>query len=246
MDLKNSYNLKISNSRGSILIQVIMGMFILTLMSLGMLSMIETSMRARSLIDIKMMLDNIRTEAFKNITSKDSRLQTENNHLNFIKTCDPVAPPAVPPEGCSDLYEGVVKYFDNYGEVYNDSTDATSGFNIQGFPCTTFDSLAGNDACPFRMEIRWRAACVPTAAAGTCPKPKMFYLVKFHYKPFKKTLPLNIVRYNFDQMLVTTASTTEGPATDEESCTRLSGTWVTPAAPRPPFCAMSDSIIEWY
>ncbi len=235
------------SNQGNALLQTLLAMFILGIISLGMLSMIQTMQKSRSILDLKMTLDNFRSETLKNITSSQARNATELDHTHFVKTCDPVVPPAIPGEGCSKEYEGVVKFLDENGDVFNDSTQLSAGFNFNGFPCNSFDPVNGNDQCPLRIEVRWRSACIPTDSTGTCYLQKKFYLVKFKYKPNVAKFSLNIGRYDFDETLISSAGGSNQVPDTKTICEKLGGTWVKPTAPRPEFCVMSDGWqINWF
>lgn len=53
---------------------------------------------------------------------------------------------------------------DASGDLINEATSATAGFNLRGETCDTFNN-DGNDACPLRFDLTWEPV---NCNAGTC------------------------------------------------------------------------------
>jgi type II secretory pathway pseudopilin PulG len=51
--------------------------------------------------------------------------------------------------------------------LYYDSTVATNGFDKAGAACSAFDSVSGNDNCPFHVVLYWIATCGATTPCNT-------------------------------------------------------------------------------
>ena len=83
-----------------------------------------------------------------------------------------LAPGAIPTQ---------IKILDTSGAVFYDATSPTSGFDLRGQPCSTFNATTGNDACPFRANISWAPA---DCSLASCPIPELVNVfVTFKYKP---------------------------------------------------------------
>src|SRR3989344_6008500 len=43
--------------------------------------------------------------------------------------------------------------------IYPGTANPVHDFDLNGLPCNAFQSVGGNDSCPLRLELRWRAVC---------------------------------------------------------------------------------------
>ncbi len=71
--------------------------------------------------------------------------------------------------------------------VYYDPAGASNGFGPTGAPCTTFDSLKGNDACPFHFSLSWTAIC----PLPGCSPPQVQISGALSYAPASARFPIN-------------------------------------------------------
>lgn len=67
--------------------------------------------------------------------------------------------------------------YDVDGTLIFDGRVATSGFGIDGQPCSSFDAIKGNQDCPFRPTFTWSPVCATAPCIGT---PLIVY-VDFQY-----------------------------------------------------------------
>jgi len=71
------------------------------------------------------------------------------------------------------------------------SSNLSTGFDLGGKPCTSFDSVNGNDQCPIRFEVTGEMACsangVCTATVNSTQKvsidPQLRINIKLKFKP---------------------------------------------------------------
>ena len=104
---------------------------------------------------------------------------------------------------------------DSMNGVVYDSTVPTNGFKIGGALCNTYDDLDGNDQCPLRMDLSWRAVCT---APCLNPQIKILGIVKFRPKSPDLRVAFNPAKYNIDLFRGSTIGSTA------EMCAMLGGT----------------------
>ncbi len=103
----------------------------------------------------------------------------------------------------------------NPGSVIFDSTNPSNGLTSKGIPCNTF-SAAGNDACPFRYDLKWSAVCTP----GNCVSPQVVVNAILMYRPLTPTkLVLNVDRYSINSFY---------PGSSSSSCLASSQVFAVP------------------
>lgn len=85
------------------------------------------------------------------------------------------------------LYDGASS------QPYFDATRATNGFTANGRPCTGFNSNEGNDACPFRFELRWSAVCTNPAS---CVQPQVQVSATLRYVPKTPSAVMNLANFS--------------------------------------------------
>lgn len=83
--------------------------------------------------------------------------------------------------------EGPIATMNANGEIVFDATVAENGFRFDGTLCKGFDAQKGNDQCPLRFDMQWRALCVDT----DCLNPQVEITGKLLFKPKDQKLILN-------------------------------------------------------
>lgn len=88
------------------------------------------------------------------------------------------------------------KEFDLYdadGTLIFNSSSPTAGFRYDGTKCDTY-SVNGNDNCPLRASLQWRAVC----ANAPCTSYESFISIHFQFSPKSKSkkFPFNSANYN--------------------------------------------------
>jgi len=81
-----------------------------------------------------------------------------------------------------------------YSPWNGDMTTANAnGFSENGAPCSSYDGVAGDDDCPFRMELSWVAGC----GGGFCLTPAITITGTFNYSPtFDRRVIMNTSFYD--------------------------------------------------
>lgn len=161
-------NMRTGNSESGFgLIEVIIAAAILSIVALGITTLVEDMLRVQKKSNSVAVINNFRTM----ITA------AVQNGLSWEKTVADVAAATGNPSMqclrddtslCANdaLADLNLKDSDN-GLAYYSAT-ANHGFSYDGKYCTSFPS----DACPFRWILQWQAKC-PTAAACNSPNVKV-------------------------------------------------------------------------
>jgi hypothetical protein len=118
------------------------------------------------------------------------------------------------------------------------TTDSSSsGLDVNGRPCNSFNAVSGSDQCPFRIEASWVPLC-----QADCFSPEVRIRVNFIYRPSEANanrMVLNMDRYTFRLYRLPFAETAES------TCIAQGGAYVNgvciidPRAPCPDGTAVS-------
>ena len=156
-----------SSESGFGLIEVIIAAAILSIVALGITTLVEDMLRVQKKTNTVGVINNFRTiitAAVQNgrsweLTVADAVAATGNPSMQCLRddttTCaaDSLADLNLKDSGGLPAYYGAT---------------ANHGFSYDGSYCTTFPS----DLCPFRWNLQWQAKC-PTAAACNSPNVKV-------------------------------------------------------------------------
>lgn len=194
------------------------GSFIVLAVSKLLLNTFELESTAKK----KFWIESIKSEIINGLRGRESWQQTissaKNSSMNCVQNLTP----------CNPLVDnGLIEVLDAQGGRIFDSTVPTNGFNERGEFCNSFNSLSGNDACPFRYEIRWSPTCV-----GSCTNPEVRLDISLLYKPSKSNVRIDTQKHAlllyrspiFDSLSAncTTLNGVFNPATGLCEWTRLS------------------------
>lgn len=167
------------------------------------LQYLTTAQKEKRRLEVATMLENKRSIIGHEITKSKSRRESIKIETNYAKDCDPGSTPTptfpLTSAACGSQFGGTANFTNENGTLIVETLTANVGFDYSGQRCTTFDATAGNDACPFRAEMRWLANCVPTGTTGACQNPEIFYDVTFLYKPASNAIVINPAKYAFNQ-----------------------------------------------
>lgn len=86
-------------------------------------------------------------------------------------------------------------------QVVVDGIDSKAGFSPRGSPCTTFSMNGGDDACPFRFDIKWQAVCDPSDSS-TCIQPLILINAHLYYRPKTIQQPINEDLYSINSFYI--------------------------------------------
>lgn len=90
---------------------------------------------------------------------------------------------------------GDFNLMDASGKMIVETKKPTSGFTRDGTPCNTYKEQVGNDLCPYRMKLSWRALC--KASPCTNPLIEINGTLDRSTKSFNKLPQLNLANFRF-------------------------------------------------
>lgn len=178
----------IRSHSGFTLVEVMLGVGILGIFVLGIGYLTSLNTKAQMSFQSDEWLEQYRAELMRALQDETAWAQMiadpANTGFDCLRTHSDCTAVSTTPERI------LVK--DRDGRVISDTSQPTSGFDVRGQPCTTFDGVNGSDQCPYRVGVSWRAFC-----AINCVNPEVRVRVDFVHKPGPGTPQKNITRYNF-------------------------------------------------
>jgi prepilin-type N-terminal cleavage/methylation domain-containing protein len=155
--------------------------------------------RAVTLAKLEVVKENLQRtlgndQAWQNTLEMGALPQSQSNMacLGNLTKCNPGSYPFT-------LYNGRVRPNPSTQltaqDIVFDSTNLNAGFDMQGQACNQF-SMAGNDACPFRYDLRWSPVC---PAGVPCVNPQVMITAKLLYKPSGLKPPANWVNFSSER-----------------------------------------------
>lgn len=182
------------NERGFGLIEVIIVAAIISIIALGIGTMISDMFAAQQKTSQVGNLNSIRARLIETLNSPAHWTETINHTSNDTSL------------GC--LREGTAACATGFSSAFNivetgptvlfPAATATAGFRLDGTTCNTFSTVTPDPLCPFRWDITWVATCT---GAGTCKTPDIQVLGAFRYAAGAKVNfggGFNPATYSFD------------------------------------------------
>lgn len=170
------------------LIEVMVAAAIISIIALGIGTLIDDMMKAQKKTTTSGAISSMRARIIANIQNGEAWTRSAADAtLNPNMTC--MRGGGV----CTDETEYPLALKDAAGaEVYY-ATVANHGFNYDGVGCTNYP----NGSCVFRWNLRWTSLCTPSAAQ--CASPSVTVIGTLEYTPGTLRLPggFNPASYNF-------------------------------------------------
>lgn len=197
----NTFSL-LKSKKGLSLIEVMIVVGIMSLVGLGVTSLLTNVAKVQRKGSVKSELQVVVQNVKANLLDDDSWVQTINAYpLGSPKLIDCLRDDVDPANYCvSGTSVSDITLRDPAGNVFYDGETPTAGFQESGAPCNTFDPLPGpgNDDCPFRYDVTVEMTC---ASGGTCQKPKVELVASLQVNPASKgqsKFNINTNNYDFD------------------------------------------------
>jgi hypothetical protein len=173
---------------GFTLIEVMIGIGLASLVSLGGLYLMISSTKSVRRGSESYWTTEIRNEIFAAIKNDlawaQSVAQADNLNLACLRTRT----------SCMTTL-GNIDIYDAGGKLLAASLNPAAGFSSNGTICYGFDPVNGNNSCPFRTQIYWAPICESTS---TCLNPEPFIHVSFIYRPKVGEGTQNLQTWGFD------------------------------------------------
>lgn len=181
------------NQRGFGLIEVIIVAAIISIIALGIGTMISDMFAAQQKTSQVGNLNSIRARLIETLNSPAHWTATMNHASNDGSL-------ACLREGtgnCATAFTAPFNVVETGGVLYPSAT-ATAGFRLDGTNCNTFSTVAPDPTCPFRWDISWVATCT---GAANCKTPDIQIIGNFVYAAGAKVDfggGFNPATYSFD------------------------------------------------
>lgn len=205
----------LTNSKGFGIVNVLMAAGLVSMTALSVASVLSKQSKDQSEFMLKTQVTEIRRSLLSAIAS-DSAWQ-ETLTRNAVMRC---LSPHQKYCGPNQTETADIILYDASGQVFYDGTKPTGGFRIDGLPCDTY-STSGNDNCPVKAFLKWRAACT----SGDCTQIENFVSLSFVYSPSskEKKFPFNARNYGVEEVSRIKISASESPVLE---CARKSSFFI--------------------
>jgi len=164
------------SNRGLTLVELLVSVSLVSILALGAAVLGSQVVKFSSQISSVDAAQTIRERALEIINSEQGWNRTISNAANAaVFNC------LVLGTDCSAAPGGQFSIVDS-GGLWTDHTNGNWGFDASGLPCTSYNSAAGNDACPFRLNVSW----MPICAGAPCTNPEIRIVGNLEFSPATK------------------------------------------------------------
>jgi len=207
---------EITASSGFSILEVMIAVGILSVASYFVVSLLHSSLKGSVQTNVTVQAENIKRNLVNNFTNDPSWINTLTATQN-LSCLLPLYSGGAASCPAGD-YTNIVLVKDggpSPGGLLYDSSNASNGFDSNGFKCSGFTS-AGNDKCPFRVDITVSLSC----PAG-CDDPQVRIIGDMKYAPVNPAFKasFNPSKYHFDFIRSQEASSLQS------SCDMLDGVY---------------------
>lgn len=164
------------DARGFGLIEVIVVVAIISIVALGIATMMQDMFSQQQKASQRGMLNSTRTRLLETLQSPTGWAAMVANSANDASlACMRVG------NTCAHGTTGAFNIVDSSGTVVYPSATATAGYRPDGTTCNTFSTSTPDPSCPFRWAFVWTASC--PSGSGSCPAPDVHITGTFSYSP---------------------------------------------------------------
>jgi len=190
---------------GFSLLEIVIAMGLLGVGGFFMASMLQTSLKNSTQMNVTTQADALRRNLVKTIANDSAWKNTVNANSATGLGClaplytnppDPAAKSTCAPNTTTPIGNIVVMNGGpSGGHVVYDSRPTNNGFTATGAPCNSFVKVGGNDLCPFRMDLAVNIIC-----GQNCDRPQVKVMGTMTYAPKNSTFDVafNPGRYGFN------------------------------------------------
>ncbi len=188
----------VRNNKGFTLIEIAIAMALVAVLLAGGYSLLFTGKNLQNKSQAMFWLTTLRGDIIAAVKNKDgfeaTALDATNAAMNCIKQ-KIQTPTAI--ISCADQTGPVPKVFDKNKKIVVDTSSPSAGWDINGIACDTFDATNGNNECPFRYEVSWKALC----ADEGCSSPDHIFKGELKVAFKRKDISINPITYGFNIFL---------------------------------------------
>jgi len=147
-------SLPVNSEKGISLVGVLMLVGLLGIASIGIVTWNKQKLATNRQINVQSTAEQIKQKLLGAVISPDSWAATSGHNSSAFSSPHVLSTATAV---STDLYPSLDLYLSNGSApptlLYR-STDPQAGFNLQGDACSPFNSVSGNDECPFRYEVK--------------------------------------------------------------------------------------------
>ncbi len=186
----------LGNQKGLSLVEMMVVVTIMSLVGLGMSSLLTNMVSIQKKTEKKDVLLQMKNLIEANIKDNNAWANsvihaTNNTTLNCLR--DTVG-------NCADgAVQTNFNIYNRANTLVFQGASATGGFSPEGVLCNTFNATTGNNLCPFRYNLRWTARC--PGGVNPCNKPVVHVVGDLVVNPANKSDPsnnINVGAYRID------------------------------------------------
>jgi len=188
---------------GFSLLEIVIAMGLLGVGGFFMTSMLQTSFRNSTQMNVTTQADALRRNLVNTISNDSAWGNTVNANGSlsclaplYTNPPNPTAKSTCAPNTITPIGNIIVKDGGpSGGNLVYDPRVTTNGFTATGAPCNNFVKAGGNDLCPFRMDLAVNIIC-----GANCDKPQVKVMGTMAYVPKNSTFDasFNPARYGFN------------------------------------------------
>jgi len=174
------------NSKGFSIIQALVAAAITSIVSLGVVSMLESSRKVQRRTSLFSTLNELRTRIETNLRDQTAFNNTINSNLTapFSQIRSGSSVTQILPANAVKfvMYEAGGVAWDLLGTAASDTVGPYNGFSEKGTPCSTFSPVAGSgtDECPISYRLLISAECT---LVSPCKDPQLTVGARLVYNP---------------------------------------------------------------
>jgi Tfp pilus assembly protein PilE len=176
------------NKKGFSIVQVLVAAAITSVVSLGVVSMMESSRKMQRRTSLMSTLNDLRARIETNLRDQTAFNNTINGNSTSpfaqLKTSSLVTENTATTPVKFKMYDPAGLAWDMLGTAASDTAGPYSGFSEKGTPCTTFSPVlgSGKDECPISYRFLVWANC-PKGTDTTCKDPQLTLVARLVYNP---------------------------------------------------------------
>lgn len=176
------------NAKGMGLIEVMVSVVLLAITILASMMLVSNSLVSTKYASTESALQVVRTNVMNILQSDLAWYNTVQDGANTNLSC------LQTPVDCSTQSGSFILHDASNTSLYN-LTSATSGFDLNGGFCTTFDAVTGNAACPIHLNLIWQPVC--PGYYNPCLNPQEVFTGVFTVNSGQAQIAINSARFNF-------------------------------------------------
>jgi prepilin-type N-terminal cleavage/methylation domain-containing protein len=188
-----------NDKKGMSLVEIMVVVVIMSLVGLGTTTLFKNIIETQRKNTVKSSMSQVRDNLKRNIQNDQAWVNTVNAYPISSSSLGCLRDNIIQTAWCS--HETSIDNFnvrDTQNNMFYQASQATRGFTADGQDCNSFNSGAGNDACPYRYNLNIVLRCPD--GNSQCRKPQMTIEATFVVRPNTRgglLERIDVEEYNF-------------------------------------------------